>query len=141
MCSGTASAYTPINNKNTTVQRITELPASTSGLFLNLTRVVKRSSKHRSWIYKFEIFSFLAFAIRSVIVPRGCAFNKPHSCIVCHCCTPSSEVKHGYTIVIATVDGQRDVTCLVQLLNFFHPWAATDSGIAVARGQCSRHVH
>ena len=48
------------------------------------TRVVKRSSKIRSLIYKFEFeFSFLAFAIRSVIVPQGHAFNKLHNCIVC----------------------------------------------------------
>ena len=46
-------------------------------------RVVKRSSKIRSSIYKFEFeFSFLAFAIRSVIVPQGHAFNKLHNCIV-----------------------------------------------------------
>ena len=46
-------------------------------------RVVKRSSKIRSSIYKFKFeFSFLAFAIRFVIVPWGRAFNKLHSCIV-----------------------------------------------------------
>jgi len=44
-------------------------------------RVVKRSSKIQSLIYKFE-FSFQAFAIRSVIVPQGRAFNKLHNCIV-----------------------------------------------------------
>jgi len=32
----------------------------------------------------------------------------------------AGEVEHGYVIVIVMVDGQRDVTCLVQLLNFFH---------------------
>ena len=50
-----------------------------------MNRVVKRSSKIRSSIYKFEFefeFSFLAFAIRSVIVPKGHAFNKLHNCIV-----------------------------------------------------------
>jgi len=46
-------------------------------------RVVKQSSKIRSLIYKFEFkFSFLAFAIRSVIVPQGHAFNKLHKCII-----------------------------------------------------------
>jgi len=50
----------------------------------SVTRVVKRSSKIRSSIYKFEFkFSFLAFAIRSVVVPQGRAFSKLHSCIVC----------------------------------------------------------
>ena len=48
-----------------------------------ITRVVKRSSKIRSSIDKFEFeFSFLAFTIRSVIVPQGHAFNKLHNCIV-----------------------------------------------------------
>ena len=48
-----------------------------------IIRVVKRSSKIRSSVYKFEFeFSFLAFAIRSVIVPQGHAFNKLHNCIV-----------------------------------------------------------
>ena len=47
------------------------------------TRVVKLRSKIRSSIYKFEFkFSFLAFTIRSVIVPQGRAFNKLHNCIV-----------------------------------------------------------
>ena len=32
------------------------------------------------------------------------------------------NVKRGYVIVIAMVDGQRYVTRQVQLLNFFHPW-------------------
>jgi len=40
----------------------------------------------------------------------------------------AGKVKHGYVIVIVTVDGQCDVTRLVQLLNFFHPWTATDCG-------------
>ena len=45
-------------------------------------------------------------------------------------CPPQAagKVKYGYVIVIATVDGQRDVTHLVQLLNFFHPWTAIDCG-------------
>ena len=38
----------------------------------------------------------------------------------------AGKVKHGYVIIIVTVDGQHDVTRLVQLLNFFHPWTATD---------------
>jgi len=53
----------------------------------------------------------------------------------------AGEVKHGYAVVIATVNSQRDMTRLVQLLNFFHPWTATDCGIAAAHVECSRHVH
>ena len=51
-------------------------------------------------------------------------------------------MKHGYVIIIATVDGQHDVTRLVQLLNFFHLWTATQQRerLAVARGEYSRHV-
>jgi len=52
----------------------------------------------------------------------------------------AGEVKYGY--VIATVHSQRDVTRLVQLPNFFHPWTATDcvrvqSACALKRGQRS----
>ena len=38
----------------------------------------------------------------------------------------AGKVKYGYVIVTATVDSQRDMTRLVQLPNFFHPWTATD---------------
>ena len=49
----------------------------------SITKDVKQSYKIWSSIYTFEFeFSFLAFAIRFVTVPRGRAFNKPHSCIV-----------------------------------------------------------
>jgi len=107
-------------------------------------RVVKRSSKSRSSIYKFEFeLSFLAFAIRSVIVPRGRAFNKPHSCIVrtsnawmCALHRRPARWLYGYVIVTATVDSQHDVSRLVQLPNFFHPWKATD-----CVRECSQRVH
>jgi len=47
----------------------------------------------------------------------------------------AGEVKYGYVIVTATVNSQRDVTRLVQLPNFFHPWTATD-----CVRECSRRV-
>jgi len=57
----------------------------------------------------------------------------------------ASEVKHSYVIIIASVDGQRDVTWLVQLLNFSQ-FSSLDSNrlqerLAAARGECSQHVH
>ena len=62
-------------------------------------RVVKRSSKIRSSIYKFEFeFSFLAFAIRSVIVPRGMHSIKctiALSALVAHGCSPSTGGRRG----------------------------------------------
>ena len=48
----------------------------------------------------------------------------------------AGEVKYGYVIVTATVNSQRDVTRLVQLPNFFHPWTATD-----CMRERSRRVH
>ena len=107
-------------------------------------RVVKRSSKIRSSIYKFEFeFRFLAFAIRSVIVLQGHAFNKLHNCIVRISNAWLRAITGGrrgeirlHVIVTATVDSQRDGTRLVQMPNFFHPWTATD-----CLKECSRRVH
>jgi len=48
----------------------------------------------------------------------------------------AGEVKYSYVIVTAMVHGQRDVTRLVQLPNFFHPWTATD-----CVRECSWRVH
>jgi len=48
----------------------------------------------------------------------------------------AGEVKYGYVIITATVDSQRDMTHLVQLPNFFHPWTAAD-----CVRECSRRVY
>ena len=71
-------------NSNNSNQRAIPLPVG----------FVKWSSKTRSSIYKFEFeFSFLAFAIRFVIVPQGRAFNKLQ-CIA----ALSTSVTHGCTV-------------------------------------------
>ena len=105
------------------------------------TRVVKRSSKIRGLIYKFEFeFHFLAFAIRSVIVPRGVhSINctTALSTSVTHGCMPSTDGRRGYVIVTATVDSQRDMTRLVQLPSFFHPWTAADCMRECSRPACA----
>jgi len=38
----------------------------------------------------------------------------------------ASEVKHGYVLIIMVVDDQHNMTHLVQLPNFLHPWTATE---------------
>ena len=62
-------------------------------------KVVKRTSKIRSSVYKFEFeLSFQAFAIRSVIVPQGVHsrnYTTALSASVTHGCAPSTGGRRG----------------------------------------------
>jgi len=107
---------------------------------------VKRSSKIRTLIYKFWIqFSDICYLIYDTCSHLG-SWDM-------HSISGIDHISSAYLWVLNEQQtrwnalcnrhraGRRsyDVTCLVQLLNFFHPWTARM--LAAAYEECRRHDH